>query len=69
MLEKTRWNSEVPQPVGSDGVTRGCSTAWPSTTRPDASSSRGAFSGCAILPTRRHTAPRGSRVSVSSVTT
>ena len=27
MLEKTRWNSEPSRPTGSDGVTRGCSTA------------------------------------------
>jgi hypothetical protein len=26
MLEKTRWNSEPSRPIGSDGVTRGCST-------------------------------------------
>ena len=27
MLEKMRWNSEPSRPTGSDGVTRGCSTA------------------------------------------
>ena len=26
-LEKTRWNSEPSWLIGSDGVTRGCSTA------------------------------------------
>ena len=26
-LEKMRWNSEPSRPTGSDGVTRGCSTA------------------------------------------
>ena len=29
-----RWNSEPSRPIGREGVTRGCSTAYPSTTRP-----------------------------------
>ncbi len=29
-----RWKSDPSRPIGSDGVTRGWSTAWPSTTRP-----------------------------------
>ena len=32
--EKTRWKSDPSRPIGNDGVTRGCSTAYPSTTRP-----------------------------------
>ena len=48
---------------------RGCSTAYPSTTRPARASNAGRFSGCAIVPTRRVATPRGSRVSASSVIT
>ena len=58
-----------PRGPGSGGVTRGCSTAYPSTTRRVAGSSRGRLSGCAIVPTSRWTAPIGSRVSASRVTT
>ncbi len=60
MLEKTRWNREPSRPIGNDGVTRGCSKAWPDTTRPAAASKCGRLSGCAILPIRRWTVSRGS---------
>ena len=59
----------VADEYDGDGVTRGCSTLYPSTTRPLTGSSRGRLSGCAIFPTRRLAAPRGSRVSASSVIT
>ena len=44
-------------------MTRGCRIAWPPTTRPARGSNTGRLSGCAIVPTRRAAAPRGSRVS------
>ena len=68
-LEKMRWNSEPSRPTGNEGVTRGCSTAYPTTTRPATASKRGRLSGCAILPISRRTVSRGNRVSASSVTT
>ena len=34
MLENTRWNSEPSRPTGNEGVTLGCRTPWPATTRP-----------------------------------
>ena len=50
-------------------MTRGCRTAYPSTTLPAMASKRGWFSGCAILPIRRRTVSRGNLVSASSVMT
>src|SRR5438445_6802655 len=63
-----RWYKEL-SPPGSGGVTRGCSTAYPSTTRPVPGSSLGRLRGWAIVPTNRVAAPRGSRVSASRVMT
>ena len=57
------------RPIGSEGVTRGCSTPYPPITRRVATSNRGRLSGCAILPTSRRAVSRGIRVSASSVIT